>query len=114
MPTKFYALGVVVASIAGRCVGVVTSLAAPVPLEPRCSAVLSNGAQPVGNLLLDSSSQLLSMCIENPCSKRRGLDIVLLLDELGLELLFLPGYGCWKRKLELRKVWKSFETALHL
>jgi hypothetical protein len=56
-PTRFDALGVVVARVAGRCIGVVTSLAGPVPLEPRCSAVLGNGAQPVGNLLLDSSSR---------------------------------------------------------
>ncbi len=34
-PTRFDALGVVVARIAGRCLGVVTALAGPVPLEPR-------------------------------------------------------------------------------
>ncbi len=64
VPTRFDALGVVVARVAGRCVGVVTALACRVPLEPCCSAVLSNGAQPVCNLLLDCSSQLLSMRIE--------------------------------------------------
>ncbi len=84
-------MGVVVA---GLCVGVVTVLAGPVPLEPRCSAVLSNVAQQVGNLVLDHSSQLLSMRIEKPCLKLRELDIVLLLDELGTELLFLPRDGC--------------------
>jgi hypothetical protein len=93
-PTRFDALGVVVARIAGQCVGVVTALAGPVPLEPRCSAVLSNSAQLAGNLVLDRSSQLLSMRIEKPCCKLRELDIVLLLDELGTELLFLPRDGC--------------------
>jgi hypothetical protein len=45
--------------------------------------------QPVGNLVLDSSSQLLSMHIKKPCHKLRELDIVLLLDGVGTELLFL-------------------------
>ncbi len=93
-PTRFDALGVVVARVAGRCVGVVTALAGPVPLEPRCSAVLSNGAQPVGNFVLDRSSHLLGMRIEKPCHKLRELDIVLLRDELGTERLFLLRDGC--------------------
>jgi hypothetical protein len=42
----------------------------------------------------------LSMRIQKPCSKLRELDIVLLLDELGTELLFLPRDGCQQRKLE--------------
>jgi hypothetical protein len=42
----------------------------------------------------------LSMRIQKPCSKLREFDIVLLLDELGTELLFLPRDGCQQRKLE--------------
>jgi hypothetical protein len=93
-PTRFDVLGVVVARIACQCVGVVTALAGPVPLEPRCSAVFSIFPQPADNLVLDCSSQLLSMRIWKPCRKLRELDIVLLLDELGSELLFLPRDGC--------------------
>jgi hypothetical protein len=52
------------------------------------------------------------MRIQKPCSKLREFDIVLLLDELGTELLFLPRDGCQKRMLEkfgnLEKLDKKF------
>jgi hypothetical protein len=55
-PSRLDALRVVIARVAGRCIGVVAALAAPVPLEPRRCAILPDGAQPVDNLLLDPGS----------------------------------------------------------
>ncbi len=46
-PTRFNVLGVIVATVTGQCIGVVTAIAASVALESRSSAVLPDGEQPV-------------------------------------------------------------------
>ena len=93
-PVRLDTRGQMVTHVAGSSNGIISSLAGPVVIKPRCRPGLSNFCQPQHNFLLKQSCDCNGRSLKETLRETMEFLVIFDLVKVLPERLFLPGYCC--------------------